>query len=261
MNKLLLISFALVLNLFLSHAMAQEATVVRPVSPGKMRPLSGGVSQETTGLTDNIQAVTSQVEKTPDDPEAHFLLGVAYSRTPYVERALQELQTAKKLARRQPEGYALFDRKIRDYEHLLTKNPDNTLLLYRLAFGYYLRGYATTHNLMDAKTQPASFYYDLSEQTFRHLIALDATDFSARNYLGYLLAEREPDKNYFAATSLWQESLAISNRNPGAYLLLGEAAMRKGNLRQAVDYSAKAVKARNEWLEASEKTGIGVAAP
>jgi Flp pilus assembly protein TadD len=248
MSKLFLLGFGLALSLSLGSGYAADS--ISRVSLPKLRPLSGGVSSETYGLTDDWQVIEQQVERHPDDPEAHFLLGVAYSRTPYVERALQELEKARKLARRSPEGYALFDRKIADYERMLAKQPKNTLILYRLGFAYYIRGYAVTHHYIKNSENPAAYYYDNAESVFNRLIALDPQDFSARNYLGYILAERDPDKNYFAAVNLWQESLKITENNPGAYILLGEAAMKKGNLKQAVECSAKALKARNDWLEA-----------
>jgi Flp pilus assembly protein TadD len=249
MSKIFLLGLAVVLSLAMNSGYASEPSS-RSALPAKFRALMGGVSQNALSITDDLQAVEQQVESHPDDPEAHFLMGVAYSRTPYVERALQELEKAKKLARQTPEGYGLFDRKIAEYERMQARQPDNPIILYRLAFGYYIRGYGAAHGYIKNSEQPAAFYYDKAEVAFRHLMVIDPTDFSARNYLGYLLAEREPDKNYFAAVTLWQESLAITDENPGAYMLLGQAAMKKGNLRQAVEYSAKALKARNAWLEA-----------
>lgn len=214
------------------------------------RPVSGGVSQEIYALTNDFRVAEAQVKAHPDDPEARFLLAVAYSRTPYVERALEMLDQSRRLARKTKEGYGLFDRKIADYERLLSENPDDKLVLYRLAFGYYMRGYAVENGYMKDKSIPADTFYDKAERTFRQLAALDPTDISTLNYLGFLLAEREPEKNYNAAVALWQQSLSVNSDNPGAYMLLGQAAMKKGHLRQAVEYSAQALKARNAWLEA-----------
>jgi tetratricopeptide (TPR) repeat protein len=214
------------------------------------KPLTGGISQEALGLSDDIQFAEALVKQKPNDPEAHFLLAVAYSRTPYLERALEELDQSRKLARKSPEGFSVFDRKIADYEKMLLKTPDDPLILYRLGFGYYIRGYAVDNGYMKDSTPRSNTFYNQAEQTFRHLVAIDATDFSARNYLGYLLAEQDPEKNYEAAVALWEASLVIHPENPGAYMLLGQAALQKGNLRQAVHYSAKALQSRNSWLKA-----------
>lgn len=234
-----------------SLALAQETTDAAPKIPARvMKPLTGGISREDLALSNDISVAEALVKLKPDDPEAHFLLAVAYSRTPYVERALEELDLSRRLAKKSKEGFAIYDRKIAEYETTLRAHPDDPLVLYRLGFGYYIRGYAVANGYMKDPKTKADDYYDKAENTFRQLVAVDATDTSARNYLGYLLAERNPQANYDAAVQLWKESLAIDEDNPGAYMLLGQAAMKKGDLRTAVIFSAKALKARNAWLEA-----------
>ena len=222
--------------------------------PAPMKPLAGGVSQDVFALSDDIADAEAMVKANPNDPEAYFLMAVAYSRTPYAERALTALQRSRKLARKTPEGFALFDRKIAEYESLFAKHPapdsERLLILYRLGFGYYMRGYAAQHGYIKNSPLSSAAYYDQSEQAFRTLLSEDPSDFSAMNYLGFLLVEREPEKNLPSAMALWQESLAVSAENPGAYVLLGQAAMHQGNLRQALDYSVKALNARNAWLRA-----------
>lgn len=236
--------------LLLGLLCVSRPVMAAPETPvtSRIKPLSGGVSQEAFALSNDIELAELQVKQNPNDAEAHFLMAVAYSRTPYVEKALEELVQARKLARKSKDGFAVFDRKIAEYEKMLAKNPDDPLVLYRLGFGYYIRGYAVDYGyIKDKKANPDKFY-DKAEQAFQHLIRIDPTDFSARNYLGYLLAERSPKANYDAAVNLWRESLAISEENPGAYMLLGQAALQKGDLRHAVSYSTKALKARNQWL-------------
>lgn len=220
-------------------------------APGfAIKPLSGGISQDAYGLSDDIAHAEAMAQANAEDPEAWFLMAVAYSRTPYVERALEALEKSKKLARKSPEGFALFDRKIAEYEKMQAKTPDDPTLLYRMGFGYYIRGYAVDHKYIKSSAQPSSFYYEKAQATFERLVAIDSGDFMALNYLGYLLAERDPVANMDMAVALWEKSLRISEENPGAYMLLGQAAIKKGNLRQAVEYSTKALKARNAWLEA-----------
>ncbi len=243
------------LTLLSALAMAQPDIALAeeplPTSPVKVKPLSGGVSQEAYALTNDIAEAEALVRLKPKDAEAHFLLAVAYSRTPYVERALEELDLSRRLARNSAEGFSVYDRKIREYERMLQQNPDDPLVLYRLGFGYYMRGYAVANGYMNDPATKPGLFYDQAERTFRHLVAVDPTDYSARNYLGYLLAERDPKANYEAAVALWRESLALNPGNPGAYMLLGQAAMQKGDLRKAVQYSAQALQARNEWFRAN----------
>jgi len=224
-----------------------------PAGADMLKPLSAGVTQEVYGLSNDVDAAEAQVKDTPNDPEAHFLLAIAYSRTPYVEKALQEMERSRRLAKKSPEGFAMFDRKIAEYERMLKKTPDDPLILYRLGFGYYMRGYAVANGYMpNLNGKSSDSFYDQSERTLKQLVAQDAADPYARNYLGYLLAERNPDQNYDAAVSLWNESLKISPENPAAYMLLGQAALKKGNLKQAIEYSAQALKIRNAWLEAHQ---------
>ncbi len=214
-------------------------------------PLSGGVSQEVLGMGEEVTEGERKVKDSPNDAEAHFLLALAYSRTPYLERALEELDLSRRLAKKSPEGFALFDRKIAEYEKLKAVGSLDPVLLYRLGFAYYVRGYAVEKGYIKDKTKAVvpNQFYDKAELAFRQLVSLDAEDFWARNYLGYLLAERNPQANYQEAVQLWRESLVISEENPGAYMLLGQAAMQQGDLRQAVVYSAKALKSRNQWLK------------
>jgi cytochrome c-type biogenesis protein CcmH/NrfG len=224
-----------------------------PAWAAGMKPLTGGVSQAVFGLSNDIDQAEAQVKATPNDPEAHFLMAVAYSRTPYVEKALQELERSRRLARKSPEGFAMFDRKIAEYERMLLKTPNDPLIMYRLGFGYYMRGYAVANGYMpNLNGQSSNLFYDKSESILRQLVALDATDPYARDYLGFLLAERDPDKNYDAAVALWNESLKISPENPAAYMLLGQAALKKGNLKLAIESTTQALKVRNTWLEAHQ---------
>ncbi len=203
-------------------------------------------------MGDEITQAEKTVQAAPNDAEAHFLLALAYSRTPYLERALEELDLSRRIAKKSPEGFALFDRKIAEYERLKASKSPDPVLLYRLGFAYYVRGYAVEKGYIKdaAKAVVPNEFYEKAEEAFRQLIRLDQEDFWARNYLGYLLVERNPQSNYQEAVQLWRESLAISQDNPGACMLLGQAAMQQGDLRQAVVYSTKALKSRNQWLKA-----------
>lgn len=240
------VSLLMLFGLFAIHCYSGQPDYARAES---VKPLSGGVSQDIYGLTNDVDTAEAQVKAEPNDPEAHFLLAIAYSRTPYVEKALQALERSRKLARKSKEGFAIFDRKIAEYERLLQKNPDDPLVLYRLGFGYYMRGYAVANGYMPGPNgKSPDGFYDQSEHAFQRLISLDTTDPYARDYLGYLLAERNPDKNYDAAVALWNEALKINPENPAAYMLLGQAALKKGNLRLAIESTAQALKIRNAWL-------------
>jgi len=211
------------------------------------KPLRGNASVDVTALSNDWRLAEAVVAENPGDPEAHFLLAVAYSRTPYLEKAIQELRTARKLAKKSPEGCKLFDRKIAEYERMLAGNPNDPLILYRLAFGYYMRGYGVQHGYIADAPTVADQYYEKAEQTMRRLIAVDPFDAWAHDYLGFFLVERD-EANTAEAIRLWEHALTVQPDDPGAKFLLGEAYLRQGNLRKAVEYAGQALQARQQWL-------------
>lgn len=235
-----------------SVSLAEDLSPSRPITvPANLQPLKAGVSEEVYGLSDDIFFAEQRVQANPDDPESWFLMGVAYSKTPYVERALLALDKSKRLARKSPGGFAIFDKKIAEYEKMQADTPDDATLLYAMSFGYYMRGYAVQHGYIKDSSRPPDHFYAKAESTLRHLLSLDPQHYVAMNYLGFFLAEQDPEGNLNEAVALWEKSLQLNQKeNPGAYVLLGQAALKKGNLRQAVEYTAQAMKARNAWLEA-----------
>lgn len=225
-----------------------HATELAP-SQGHKRmavPLSGSVSEEGAGLSNDIGQADAMVRANPEDPEAWFLVGVAYSRTPYLERSLEALQKAKNTARKHPDGLKIFDKKIAEYEKMAAADPDNPLLLYRMAFGYYFRGYATEYGYIRDASQPGEFYAK-AEKAMRRVIELEPSDTAARDYLGFFLAERG---KLDEAIALWEETLKLDPRDPGAYMLLGQYYIKTGDLLKAMQYSTEGLKIRNEWLKA-----------
>ncbi len=209
-------------------------------------PLSAGVSAEGRGLSNDIGQADAMVRANPEDPEAWFLVGVAYSRTPYLERSLEALQKAKNTARKHPDGLKVFDKKIVEYEKMAAADPDNPLLLYRMAFGYYFRGFATQYGYIKDNSQPDVFYAK-AEKAMRRVIELEPSDTAARDYLGFFLAERG---RVDEAIALWEETLKRDPRDPGAYMLLGQYYIQTGDLLKAMQYSTQGLKIRNEWLKA-----------
>lgn len=251
MSKVLLLGFIVSMGLAMGSGQAAEASPRLSV-PLKLRSLSGGQLRPTTErVAQSIQGVEAQIQQRPDDPELHFLLALAYSRTPYVERTVYELEQAQRLLRRQPEALEAFARQVATLEQLQAQTPHQLSLLYRLAFRALVYAAALAPSSPDSRDlSRSSLYFDRAEESFRQLIALDPADFSARNYWGYVLMTCDSDKHYFAATRQWQHSLRLNERNPGAYFFLAQAALKKGNSKQSTLYSAQAVRSRNTWLEA-----------
>ena len=236
-------TLACVLSAFLLSGAAMAAEQPAPLP----KPLSANVASESLILTDDVATAEAQAQSYPNNPEAHYLLAIAYSRTPYLEKAYQAFRKAKKLMKKSEAGYAGINDKIAEYEAMLAYRPEDPLVLYRLAFGYYTKGYGIEHDYIQNTPETPQSYYEKAETTLRRLIAVDPQDVWARNYLGFLLVDIDEKKHLDEAIRLWEESLAVKKDNPGAYMLLGEAYMRKGNLRKAVEYGAQGLHSRLSW--------------
>lgn len=222
-------------------SIAQEENVIRIES-----------SVEDLVLTNDISVAEAQAKAYPNNPEAHFLLAIAYSRSPYVEKAFQSAKQAKKIMKHSEEGYENLDAKLAEYESMLSYRVDDPLVLYRLGFGYFLKGYGIEKGyIKDAaeKGETPEQYYLKAEETLRYLISKHPNDIWAMNYLGFLLVDIDEEKNLDEAITLWKESVAIEDNNPGAYMLLGEAYLKKGDLKQGATYAAKGLKERMFWSE------------
>src|SRR3990167_3197769 len=99
-------------------------------------PLQIGTETEDIFLTDNLSIAKAQVQKYPDNPEAHFNLAIALSRTSLVEEAIKELRTTKILIRK-PENAGIMDKKINEYKEMLNDKENEAhahTIRYRLAF-------------------------------------------------------------------------------------------------------------------------------
>ena len=59
---------------------------------------------------------------------------------------------------------------------MLITRPDDPLVLYRLGFGYFVRGYGVQEGYIKNSEQPPDFYYALAEQAFDRLLQGNRTD-------------------------------------------------------------------------------------
>ncbi len=90
--------------------------------------------------TDDVPLARKQVDTYPDNPEAHFILAVALTRTSQVEEALKEVRLSRKLASTQG-GAEYFDKLIATYEKMLTYAPNENRVRYSLSWAYYMKAY------------------------------------------------------------------------------------------------------------------------
>lgn len=99
-----------------------------------------GANQDELVTTDDVPLARKQVDTYPDNPEAHFILAVALTRTSHVEEALQEVRKSRKLASTQG-GADYFDKLIATYEKMLTYSPNENRVRYSLSWAYYMKAY------------------------------------------------------------------------------------------------------------------------
>lgn len=201
-----------VLLIFGSSALAETGT--------KSSPPKELVSKE-------VEALKLQVEKDPNNPDLHFELAMAYSRSSSIEKGWPELQKVDDL----DPGYA--DKLIKKSMAKLKANPKDTEVRYRLAFGYYFKG------LKDKDDK----FKKMARDEFDSIVKIDPKHVWAMNYLGYLYAE---ENNLDKAIELWKQSLAIDPNNPVTHFVLGHGYYRKGEVKKALMEIGKAFELRSK---------------
>lgn len=240
----LLLSLALMLAVMASAFAADEIT---DDMLNTLPVIRTGVDTETLILTDDINIAEAQVKAYPGNPEAWFLLSIAYSRSPYLEKGFLAMKKAKKLIKHSDGGYANFNKKIREYEAMSAYRQGDTLVLYRLAFAYFTKGYLLENGYIKNTDETHGPYYQQAEATMRGVIAIDPDDVWAKNYLGFLLVDMYGEKRLDEAMALWESVVAEDPANPGANIMLGESWIKKGNLKKAARYAVRGLEGRLAW--------------
>lgn len=253
-------SFALgllgLLGLLVSHSVAwaaDEATpplgtaqptvsTETPVTPATKPAYSFTTQKEALKMSDDLDTAQAQVASHPDDPEAHFLAAAAYSRSPYLEKAFKHIKKVKEILKTK-QDFEFIDRTLTQYEQLRDKSPNDPVILYRMALAYYLKAYSVEkypHHYKNGPVGSPQDYYEKARATMSRVVELNPQDTWARNYMGYFVSEN--GQNWEKAIPIWKESLAINeDHNPGAYLMLGQAYLKLGDLGNGLLYHAKGI--------------------
>ena len=232
------------------------------ISVYSQEPLQIGTETEDIFLTDDLNIAKAQALKYPDNPEAHFNLAIALSRTSLVEEAIKELKKTKKLIRK-PENAGIIDKKITEYKEML-KNDANEFHLntirYRLAFAHYLKAYliskdiqkAVKAGLKPASTKTSKSLDLLGSKTFslndsnpeikknleesihcfNEQLKANPNDIWTKVYYGFILAEQY--KDFQKAEKLWIEATKQDPNNPAPHFFLGELKIKEGNLKEGI---------------------------
>lgn len=243
MKKLIIICFTFFLVINFLPLNAQE-------------PLQIGTDTEDIFLTDDLNIAKAQVLKYPDNPEAHFNLAIALSRTSLVEEAIKELRKTKLLIRK-PENAGIIDKKIIEYKEMLVENSNATYannIRYRLAFSHYLKAYLISKEIQKSKAQKTkskslnllnSKPFSLNDSNpeiknnlrqsisyFDEQLKTNPGDIWTKVYYGFILAEQYND--FQNAKKLWTEAAKQEPSNPAPHFFLGELKIKEGNLKEGI---------------------------
>lgn len=239
-------------------------------------PIQLNTETEDIALTDDINIAKAQVAKYPENPEAHFNLAIALSRTSAVEDAVKELRKTKKLIRK-PENAGVMDKKIREFKEILANNPEANNIRYRLAFSHYLKAYLTSKQIekelktkedknnskesnkskdpikldlfssqkliSQNKNPEIKENLELSISYFKDLLKNNPNDNWAKIYYGFILAEQMGEVS--EARELWSSALKQDPNNPAPYFFLGELHIKEGNLKQGITEISQALLLRS----------------
>lgn len=190
---------------------------------------------------DDLLLLQQQVDQNPQSPDAHFDLAMGLARTIKLEAGYAEL---KKVADLDP-GYP--DKVIAKYKPLVEANPQNLEAHFRLAFGYYFKGFYLAEEARRADpalaptlaTQSAESKA-MARTSFQSIVASDPKYVWGYNYLGYMLMEQgELDQ----AVGLWRQGLAVED-NAVAHFLLGQVLIRQGNMKDGLQETMTAMRMR-----------------
>lgn len=228
-------------------------------------PIQIGTETEDIALTDDLNLAKAQVEKYPDNAEAHFNYAIALSHTSLVEKAIKELRKTKALIRKTG-STEIIDKKISEYGEILKNNPEDKSLnniRYRLAFSHYLKAYLIDKDIKKAnkdKAEKKSFFssnslllnntnphikenLDLSVKNFQELLRINPSDNWAKIYYAFIIAEQmgEVDK----AKRLWSEVMKSDPNNPAPHFFLGELKIKEGDLKSGLTEISQAILLRS----------------
>ena len=228
-------------------------------------PIQLSTETEDISLTDDLNIAKAQVEKYPDNPEAHFNLAIALSHTSLVEEAVKELRKTKLLIRKTG-STEIIDKKIIEYTEILKNNPEDIRInniRYRLAFSHYLKAYLIHKELKKAKEKSSkdSFFapsslllnnnnplikenLDFCIQNFEELLKINPHDNWAKIYYAFIVAEQMGKVN--KAQKLWSEVMKEEPNNPAPHFFLGELKIKEGNLKEGILEISQAILLRSQ---------------
>lgn len=225
--------------------------------PSQAQPLIISTQNDNLQPTYDLNLAKTQVSNFVDNPEAHFILGVALTRNNDIENAFKEMHTARKLAANQG-GLGYFDKVINEYENMLIINPQNNSVRYSLAWAFYMKAYILKKAGKESKlltsnqdkwekslaheSQDPEYYYKKCQEKLQDIINLDPRDTCSKIYNTYL--EANITGNFNQAIKSWNEISNAYPDNPAPYFFLGEVYLKQGNVKLSLQNISKAIALR-----------------
>ena len=97
-----------------SFQLSAQASELETRASANSKPLEITTETEDINITYDSGLAQEQVKKFPDDPEAHFVLAVALTRSSKLEEAFKEIRIARRLAQARG-GPDYFNGMIQEY--------------------------------------------------------------------------------------------------------------------------------------------------
>lgn len=231
-------------------------------------PVQLTTEKDDISLTDDINIARAQVARYPENPEAHFNLAIALSRSSLVEDAIKELRNTKKIIRKSKDS-SLIENKIKEYKEIIENDDSKEVnnIRYRIAFAHYLKAYFISKEIekeiakkQDNKKNNLDLFssekllliennpeikenLEKSIYYFKDLLKIDPSDHWAKIYYAFILAEQFGKIN--EAKKLWLEVKNSEPTNPAPYLFLGELHVKEGKLKEGLIEISKAILLRS----------------
>jgi len=176
-----------------------------------------------------IEQLQRRVDASPTDPDAHFDLAMGLGRTVKLESGYTELKKVHEL----DPTYA--DKVIARYKPMVEQNKQNVEAHFRLAFGYFFKGYgyeldanAAKDDLAKAEALRADSakYKGMAKESFQTILEVDPKYVWAYNYLGFLWGS---DGNLDQALTILKQGLSVEDNAVG-HFLIGQVYFKQGNV-------------------------------
>lgn len=190
-----------------------------------------------------IEELQRRVAAEPNSPDAHFDLAMGLGRTVKLESGYAELKRVHEL----DPTYA--DKVIARYKPMVEENKQNIEAHFRLAFGYFFKGYGHQLDADAAKDDAAKAeafraesakYKAMSRTSFESILEVDPKYVWAYNYLGFMIGS---DGNLDQAMTLLKRGLEVEDNAVG-HFLLGQIYFKQGNVPAGLSETTTAMRLR-----------------